>query len=70
MSLKEDLELKENAENKRENHMALGMIFGMLAGSVVMAFLAMIGQIAWGGLSLGIGMLGGMLIGMTIPKKK
>jgi len=35
MSLKEDLELKENAENKRENHMALGLSFGMLIGMAI-----------------------------------
>ena len=29
--------------------MALGMCFGMLAGSVAISILAMFGQIAWGG---------------------
>jgi hypothetical protein len=30
----------------------------------------MFGQIAWGGLTIGIGLLVGMLIGLAIPKKK
>ena len=71
MSLKEELELKEEeTEEKQANYMAYGMSLGILVGSIGMAVLAMYDQIAWGGMSVGIGMLGGMLIGMGISKKK
>ena len=49
--------------------MALGMCFGLLAGSAVMSILTMFGQIAWGGLAVGIGLLVGMVIGLIISKK-
>ena len=50
--------------------MTLGMCFGVMAGSAGMAILAMFGQIAWGGMCTGLGLILGMLIGMAIPKKK
>ena len=59
----------EEKDEKRANYMALGMCFGAMAGSVGLCILAMFGKIAWGGLSVGIGLLAGMLIGMAIPKK-
>jgi membrane protein DedA with SNARE-associated domain len=49
--------------------MALGMSFGVLAGAVAMAILSMFGHILWGGICVSIGMLLGMVIGMSIPKK-
>lgn len=71
MALKDELEISEKKkEDKQANHMALGMCFGVMGGSIVMSILSMFGQIAWGGLCVGIGLLVGMLIGMAIPKKK
>lgn len=73
MSLKEKLEIQEGTTKKGEkqaNYMALGMCFGVLAGCIGMGVLALFGQIAWGALCVGCGMLAGMLIGMAIPKKK
>lgn len=73
MSLKKKFEIQEDAtkkEEKQANYMALGMCFGVIAGCIGMGILSMFGQIAWGGLCVGIGMLVGMLIGMAIPKKK
>lgn len=68
---KDELEIEENENGqKQENYMVLGMSFGVIVGSVAMAILAMFGQIAWGGMCIGIGSLLGMLIGMVIPKKK
>ena len=61
---------KPDTEDKQENYMALGMCFGVAAGSVGMSILACCGLIAWGGLSVAVGMNLGMLIGMMIPKKK
>ena len=56
--------VKNENGQKQENYMTLGMCFG------VMAILAMFGQIAWGGMCTGLGLILGMLIGMAIPKKK
>ena len=68
---KDKLKIEENEHGqKQENYMALGMCFGVMAGSVAMAILAMFGQIAWGGMCIGLGLILGMLIGMAIPKKK
>lgn len=65
-------EQKQENENeqKQQNHIALGMCFGVAAGSIAMAILAMFGQIAWGGMCIGLGVILGMLIGVAIPKKK
>lgn len=64
---------KENNDNKndkkQDEYMALGICFGLLAGSAVMSILTMFGQIAWGGLAVGIGLLVGMVIGLIISKK-
>ncbi len=48
--MKNEKEPKNRAgsEHKEENYMALGMCFGMCAGSVGMSILAAFGQIAWG----------------------
>ncbi len=54
--------------HKQADHMALGMCFAVMGVSVVMSILSMFGQIAWGGLCVGIGPSVGMLIGMAIPK--
>jgi len=71
MSIKEKLELKEEKTDKKQaNYMVLGMVLGVLAGSIGMTILAMFGQDAWGGLGICFGMIGGMLIGMLIPKRK
>lgn len=70
---KKKLEIHEETSQKEQkpaNHMALGMCFGVMGGSIAMSILSMFGQIAWGGLCVGIGLLVGMLIGMAIPKKK
>jgi len=70
MSLKDKLELEEvNTEKKQENYMVIGMCFGIFAGCIGMSILAISGQTAWGGLSICIGLLGGMIVGMLIPKK-
>ena len=50
--------------------MAYGMCFGVMAGSVVMSILAMFGQIAWGGLAVGIGLMIGMIVGLILSKVK
>ena len=42
----------------------------MLAGSVAMSILAMFGQIAWGGVTVGIGLMIGMIVGLIISKMK
>lgn len=65
------IENNEEQNNKeQDNYMGLGMCLGMMGGSAVMSILTMFGQIAWGGLTIGIGLLVGMLIGLAIPKKK
>ena len=67
---KNTFEFEEQKDEKKANYMALGMCFGAMAGSVGMCILAMFGKIGWGGLSVGIGLIAGMLIGMAIPKKR
>ena len=62
--------VKNENGQKQENYMTLGMCFGVMAGSAGMAILAMFGQIAWGGMCTGLGLILGMLIGMAIPKNK
>ena len=63
-----------NNENKndknRSKYMIYGMSFGMMAGSVVMSILSMFGQIAWGGLAVGIGLMIGMSVGLILSKIK
>lgn len=67
---KDESKIEENESGQRQdNYMALGMWFGVMAGSVAMAILAMFGQIVWGGMCIGLGLLLGMLIGMAIPKR-
>ena len=76
MSVKDELPMNEQQseekknEEKQENYMALGMCLGVAAGSIGMCILAIFGQIAWGSLCVGVGLIGGMLIGMAISKKK
>ncbi|MGN1159504.1 MAG: hypothetical protein ACI4SE_04835 [Lachnospiraceae bacterium] len=68
---KDELKFEENENGQQqENHMALGMCFGVVAGNIAMAILAMFGKIAWGGICIGLGLILGMLIGVAIPKKK
>lgn len=50
--------------------MAYGMCFGMIAGSLVMSILAMFGQIVWGGLAVGVGLLIGMIVELILSKVK
>ena len=64
------MENEKKNDDEQSNYMVLGMCFGMLAGSVAMSILAAFGQIAWGGLAVGIGLIAGMVIGLLIPKKK
>lgn len=66
---KKDFEILNEEDEKQGNYMALGMVFGVLFGSVGMIVLAMSGHIEWGALFAGIGLLTGMLVGMNIPKK-
>lgn len=61
---------KPNTEDQEENYMSTGMALGAAAGSVGMSILAFSGQIAWGSMSVAVGLILGMLIGMMIPKKK
>lgn len=69
--MRETRKTKEEArDEEKATHMALGMCLGVMAGCLGMSILALFGKLAWGGLSVGIGLLGGMLIGMAIPKKK
>jgi hypothetical protein len=58
----------EGKNSEQKNYMTLGMSFGILAGAVAMAILSMFGHILWGGVCVSIGMLLGMVIGMSIPK--
>ena len=52
------IENNEEQNNKeQDNYMGLGMCLGMMGGSAVMSILTMFGQIAWGGLTIGIGLL-------------
>ena len=65
------MESKENKSNKKQSkYMALGMCFGMLAGSVIMSILAMFGQFVWGGLAVGIGLMIGSIAGLIISRMK
>ena len=50
--------------------MTLGIVRGILAGGAGMAILIIFGQIIVSGISICIGMLGGMLAGKVILKKK
>ena len=76
MSVKDELPMdeaqseEEKREEKQENYMALGMCLGVAAGCIGMCILAMFGHILWGIPCIGVGLIGGMLIGMAIPKKK
>ena len=70
MSLKDELELKDDIDKNQSNYMTHGVVLGILVGSAGMAILTMFGQIIWGGISICIGMLVGMLVGKAIPKKK
>ncbi len=71
MKTEEQNHTTENEEqNTQGNHMALGMCFGMLAGSVGMSILSSYGKTALGSVCLPAGMFVGMVIGMLIPKKK
>lgn len=68
---KKDFEIRdEESSSEQGNHMTLGIAFGTLAGSVGMMILSTFGHIGWGVLCIGIGLLGGMIIGVNIPKKK
>ncbi|MDO5096118.1 MAG: hypothetical protein Q4D65_06105 [Peptostreptococcaceae bacterium] len=60
---------EKEPNHEKKNYMTAGIVFGMLAGVVVMSILSMYGQILWGGVCIGVGMLIGMLVGMNIPKK-
>ena len=60
---------EEPEQEKQSNCTALGMCFGLLVGSVGMGVLALFGQIVWGGLVIGIGLLAGMLIGTVMSRK-
>lgn len=60
---------EKEPNHEKKNYMILGMIFGMLTGVVVMNILSIFGQIHWGGLCVGLGMLIGMLVGMNIPSR-
>ena len=57
-------------KEKQSNYMSEGMCFGMLAGSVGMSILSMFGLVAWGGVSISVGLLLGMVIGSCIPNNK
>jgi hypothetical protein len=66
---KDDKRKNAEKDKKQENYMALGMAFGIVAGAAAMVVLATFGQIVWGGACISIGMILGMVIGMSIPKK-
>jgi hypothetical protein len=59
----------EKKNDEQKNYRALGMAFGMLAGSVAMAVLSIFGHLLLGSVFVIIGMLSGMVIGTSIPKK-
>ena len=61
---------EQDTKEEQGNHMALGICFGMMAGSVGMSILSSFGETALGGLFIPGGMFIGMVIGMLIPKKK
>lgn len=69
---KKNLNLKEreDKEYNPENYMGLGMCLGALSGSAVMVVMAMFGQTVWGGTAVGIGLILGMVIGMSIKRKR
>lgn len=61
----------KNKDNKKQSkYMVYGMCFGILAGSVAMSVFAMFGQIAWGGLAVGIGLITGMIGGLILSKMR
>lgn len=60
----EQYEPKKSAEKKQENYMAYSMIFGMLAGTIIMMLVDT--EIIWGSLIQAFGMLLGMLVGLVI----
>lgn len=55
---------------KQGNYMASGMLIGVLAGCVLMGVLAIFGHMNHGYLFVLFGLILGMVIGMTIPKRK
>lgn len=62
--------MKKKNDNKQSKYMVYGMCFGVMAGSVVLSILAMFGQIAWGGLAVGISLMIGMIVGLILSKVK
>lgn len=48
-----------------KNYLTEGLIFGMLAGTI----LSVLGIFSWG-LGVGLGMLLGLVVGMLIPRKQ
>ncbi len=70
MSFKDELELKDEVGRNQPNYMTFGIVRGILAGGAGMAILIIFGQIIGSGISICIGMLGGMLLGKAILKKK
>jgi len=56
-------------DDKQETHVVYGLAFGMMAGSVGMGLCVMLGQAAYGGLCVALGVLIGVVVGVCIKKK-